>query len=74
MPLTEAQKAEPKEFGTVDNFRIRTIPVLGTMPALMGKRTCSSQEVDYSAGQAQAAYILCELGKKPFQPEVSLHT
>ena len=32
--------------------------VLGTMPALMG--------------QAQAAYILSDLGKKLFQPEVQM--
>ena len=53
--LTDEQKAgTPGEFGTVDNMRVRVLPVLGTMPATMG--------------QAQAAYVLCELGGKPFSP------
>ncbi|GMI48082.1 hypothetical protein TrCOL_g8919 [Triparma columacea] len=53
-PLTAEQQAEPKEFGTVDNMRLRVLPVLGTMPAIMG--------------QAIASYVLCELGEKPFSP------
>lgn len=39
----------------VPNFRIRTIPVLGTMPALFG--------------MAAASWILCQLAGKPFVPE-----
>lgn len=42
------------QFGAVDGMRIRIIPVLATMPALMG--------------QALAAVALTELGGKPFQP------
>ena len=41
-------------FGQVDNMRVRILPVLGTMPAIMG--------------QALAAQALCELGGKPFSP------
>jgi len=53
--LTDDQKAgSPGEFGAVDNMRVRVLPVLGTMPAMMG--------------QAQAAFALCELGKKPLSP------
>ncbi len=37
------------------NFRIRTIPVLGTTPAIFGL--------------AAAAYILCQLAETPFTPE-----
>lgn len=39
----------------VPNFRVRTIPVLGTMPAIFGL--------------AAASYILCQLAGAPFQPE-----
>jgi tRNA threonylcarbamoyladenosine dehydratase len=39
----------------VPNFRVRTIPVLGTTPALFG--------------QAAAAYVLTQLAQQPFRPE-----
>lgn len=54
LPLTEEQKAKPGDFGVVDHFRIRVLPVLGTMPALFG--------------QTMAAFVLCELAQQPFQP------
>jgi tRNA A37 threonylcarbamoyladenosine dehydratase len=51
--FTEKQKEEGvHKFGAVDNMRIRVIPVLGTMPAIMG--------------QSLAAMALCEIGGKPF--------
>jgi tRNA A37 threonylcarbamoyladenosine dehydratase len=37
----------PSEIGALDNFRVRIMPVLGTMPALFG--------------QALAAYVVCAL-------------
>ena len=53
--FTDEQKAEGvHEFGAVDGMRIRVLPVLGTMPALMGMACC--------------AMAVCELGKKPFSP------
>jgi len=52
--LTQEQKDAPKEFGAVDNMRLRVLPVLGTMPAIMG--------------QACASYVICEVGNKPFSP------
>lgn len=53
--FTDEQKAEGvHEFGAVDNMRIRVLPVLGTMPAIMG--------------MACSAMATCELGKKPFTP------
>jgi hypothetical protein len=39
----------------IPNFRIRTIPVLGTSPALFG--------------MAAASWILCKLAKQPYFPE-----
>jgi hypothetical protein len=39
----------------VPNFRVRTIPVLGTAPAIFG--------------MAAAGYILCQLAQQPFEPE-----
>lgn len=38
----------------MENFRLRTLPVLGTIPAVFG--------------QAMATWVLCELGGKPFAP------
>jgi tRNA A37 threonylcarbamoyladenosine dehydratase len=51
--FTEQQKADGvHKYGAVDGMRIRILPVLGTMPAVMG--------------QAIAAFALCQLGEKPF--------
>jgi hypothetical protein len=55
LPLDPEQAAKPEEFGNVENFRIRVIPVLGTMPALFG--------------QSMAAYVLCDLAEQKFTPE-----
>lgn len=53
--ITEEQKEEGMHnFGAVDNMRVRVLPVLGTMPAIMG--------------QTLAAMALCEMGGKPFSP------
>ena len=53
--MTDEQKEEGlHNFGAVDNMRVRVLPVLGTMPAIMG--------------QTLAALALCELGGKPFSP------
>jgi len=53
--ITPEQKEQGiQNFGAVDNMRVRVMPVLGTMPAVMG--------------QSLAAYVLCELGNKPFFP------
>ena len=52
--FTAHQKAAGiQHFGAVDGMRIRIVPVLATMPAVMG--------------QALAAVALTELGGKPFQ-------
>jgi tRNA threonylcarbamoyladenosine dehydratase len=63
--LTEEQQEERRNnkhnlsstFGAVDNFRIRILPVLGPLPAIMG--------------QSLAAYALCELGKQPIHQPVT---
>ncbi|CEG48309.1 ubiquitin-activating enzyme [Plasmopara halstedii] len=55
LPLDAVQTQNPEEFGNVENFRIRVIPVLGTMPALFG--------------QSMAAYVLCDLAGKKLNPE-----
>lgn len=53
--FTEEQKAEGvHQFGAVDGMRIRILPVLGTMPAIMG--------------QTLAAMALCEVSGKSFSP------
>lgn len=59
--FTEEQKEQGvHHFGAVDAMRIRVLPVLGTMPAVMG--------------QSLAAMALCELGNKPFQPTTAERT
>lgn len=57
--LTEEQKVEndKSKFGAVDGMRIRILPVLGPLPAIMG--------------QSLAAIVLCELGGKPIQQPVT---
>ncbi len=56
MPLADAQAANPEEFGLLAGFRLRVIPVLGTVPALFG--------------QAVAGHALCELAGKPIADPV----
>ena len=57
--LTEEQKQEANknQFGAVDGMRIRVLPVLGPIPAVMG--------------QSLAAIAMCELGDKPIQQPVT---
>ena len=57
--LTEEQKShgDKSQFGSVDNMRIRVLPVLGPIPAIFG--------------QSLAAIVLCELGKKPVHQPVT---
>jgi len=51
LPLADAQAENPDDFGLLAGFRLRVIPVLGTMPALFG--------------QAIAGHALCQLGRLP---------
>eukprot|EP00934_Nitzschia_sp_Nitz4_P003546 Nitzschia sp. Nitz4//scaffold341_size29662//28115//29509//NITZ4_008044-RA/size29662-processed-gene-0.24-mRNA-1//1//CDS//3329548564//3536//frame0 len=57
--LTESQKGETdkSQFGNVDGMRIRVLPVLGPMPAIMG--------------QSLASMAMCELGDKPIPQPVT---
>ena len=50
LPLSEEQRNSPEDFGSVANFRLRVIPVLGTQPA--------------AAGMAIAAQVLNRLGER----------
>lgn len=53
--FTDEQKEQGvQEYGAVEKMRIRVLPVLGTMPAVMGMACC--------------AMATCELGDKPFSP------
>ena len=54
MPLTEAQEGKPEAFKVFDNYRIRIVPVLGTMPAIIG--------------MSIASYVLCDLAGEPYSP------
>jgi tRNA A37 threonylcarbamoyladenosine dehydratase len=54
LPLTDEQAEHPEQFGALDKFRLRVIPVMGTTPALFG----------YS----MAAFAISVLGRTPFQP------
>ncbi|GKY98375.1 hypothetical protein MPSEU_000795100 [Mayamaea pseudoterrestris] len=52
--LTPEQQAAPHTFGAMDHMRVRVVPVLGTMPAIMGL--------------SLAAVCMTRLGQKPLQP------
>lgn len=54
LPLNEVQEENPHAFKVFENYRIRIVPVLGTMPAIMG--------------MAIASYVLCELAGEPYKP------
>ncbi len=42
-----------QELGTMDNFRVRVLPVLGPIPAMFG--------------DAMAAYVLCSIAQQPLR-------
>ena len=60
--LSEEQKkggegdGERKKYGAVDGMRVRVIPVLGTMPAIMG--------------QSIASWVVSQIEGRPFWPNV----
>ena len=54
MPLGEHQKGHTEDFRVFDKFRLWTVPVLGTLPAIFGN--------------CLATYILSEIAKEPFEP------
>lgn len=54
LPLTEEQRQHPDAFGTKPNFRLRIMPVLGTMPAIFG--------------MTMATYCLAQLAGKKMYP------
>lgn len=54
MPLKEHQKENPSKFKVFDNYRLRTVPVMSTMPALIGLSI--------------ASHIICELAGHPMSP------
>lgn len=53
LPLTAEQASAPHEFGAMPHFRVRTLPVLGPIPALFG--------------QAMAAIAMTDLAGKPVE-------
>lgn len=55
LPLSEEQEENPGEFGALPNFRVRVVPVLGTVPAIFG--------------MTMATYVLCFLAGQPLDPE-----
>jgi tRNA threonylcarbamoyladenosine dehydratase len=54
LPLTKEQKEKPEEYGTKPNFRLRIMPVLGTLPAIFG--------------MTMATLCLCELSGRKIHP------
>jgi hypothetical protein len=37
LPLEKHQEEDPNNFRPLQNIRVRTVPVLGTMPAIFGQ-------------------------------------
>jgi len=54
LPLKDFQEDNPKDFQTLDRFRVRILPVIAPLPSIMGN--------------AVASFILCKLAQQPFQP------
>jgi tRNA A37 threonylcarbamoyladenosine dehydratase len=54
LPLNVEQKKDPSSFQVFENYRIRIIPVLGTMPIALAT--------------AIASYVLCDLCGEPYEP------
>lgn len=53
--MTQEQAEDPSAYGALANFRIRTMPVIGTMPAIFGMMA--------------AGFVICELSGRPFAPK-----
>eukprot|EP00879_Flechtneria_rotunda_P027469 GHRR01029429.1.p1 GENE.GHRR01029429.1~~GHRR01029429.1.p1 ORF type:complete len:288 (+),score=80.11 GHRR01029429.1:984-1847(+) len=53
--MVDMEHGNPLDYQIVPNFRVRTIPVLGTAPAIFG--------------MAAASYILCQLAGSPYVGE-----
>ncbi|KAF9651235.1 hypothetical protein BDM02DRAFT_3139558 [Thelephora ganbajun] len=51
LPEEEFQKGDVKELGVLEDFRVRILPVLGSLPSIFGLHA--------------ATYVLCELAGKP---------
>ncbi|TPX36178.1 hypothetical protein SmJEL517_g01442 [Synchytrium microbalum] len=56
LPLTEEQMANPDEYAALPDFRVRILPVLGTLPALFGS--------------AMASHVLVLISGFPVEPLV----
>ncbi|AOA62847.1 tRNA threonylcarbamoyladenosine dehydratase [Komagataella phaffii CBS 7435] len=56
LPDEEYEKGKVGELSALQNFRVRILPVLGTMPAMFGL--------------ALATYILCDIADYPMEPIV----
>lgn len=54
LPLKDFQAENPKEFQTLDKFRVRILPVIAPLPSIMGN--------------AIASYLLCQIAQQPFTP------
>jgi molybdopterin/thiamine biosynthesis adenylyltransferase len=54
LPLKDFQEDNPKDFQTLDKFRVRILPVIAPLPSIMGN--------------AIASYLLCHLAGQPFSP------
>ena len=54
LPLKDFQEDNPKDFQTLDKFRVRILPVIAPLPSIMGN--------------AIASYILCQMAQQPFVP------
>ena len=57
LPLKDFQEENPQEYQTLDKFRVRILPVIAPLPAIMGN--------------AIASYVLCELAMQPFTPQTT---
>ena len=57
LPLKDFQEDNPQEYQALDKFRVRILPVIAPLPAIMGN--------------AIASYILCEVAEQPFTPHTT---
>lgn len=54
LPLKDHQEANPDEYKVFSNYRLRIVPVLGTMPALVA--------------YALSSYVLCDIAEQLYKP------
>jgi hypothetical protein len=69
VPVEASEGASMQDYQVVPNFRIRTIPVFGALPAIFGM-ACAAHVVTTLAGQAFDSEPVFRMQKKQYETQI----